>query len=42
MVKQKEKVAINQREAIKKERELSSKLRQAISKLNIKVQYSNQ
>lgn len=41
MIEQKEKVASNQREAIKRERELSTKLRQAIAKLNVKMQFKN-
>ncbi|CDW80340.1 UNKNOWN [Stylonychia lemnae] len=38
MISQKEKVAVTQKEALKKERELSQKLRQAIQKINFKVQ----
>ena len=38
IVQQKEKIALTQKDAIKKERELSLKLRQAIQKLNMKIQ----
>lgn len=38
IVQQKEKIAQTQKDALKKERELSLKLRQAIQKLNFKIQ----
>jgi len=38
MITQKERVASSQKEALKKERELSVKLRQAIQKINFKQQ----
>lgn len=38
IVQQKEKIAQTQKDAISKERELSLKLRQAIQKLNLKIQ----
>jgi hypothetical protein len=38
IVQQKEKIVQNQKDTLKKERELSLKLRQAIQKLNLKIQ----
>ena len=38
IVQKKEKIALNQKDAIKKESELSLKLRQVIQKLNMKIQ----
>ena len=40
IVQQKEKIAQTQKDALKKERELSLQLRQAIQKLNLKIQHS--
>jgi hypothetical protein len=37
IVQQKEKIALTQKEALKKEREISLELRQAINKLNLQT-----
>lgn len=41
MIEQKDRVIFNQKETIKKERELSNKLRLAMAKLNIKMQVTS-